>query len=143
MRNKPRGRRKEFYEGEKGKKKKGRRKEDGDEKKRQRVGVEVEKKWKREEVKETEKKKSQGRGGAPVREWLNAGRFAPFFVLARHIEGEGRLCEPNPNPSYGTKSLSLRCVCTHPSGCVLVLRGGVVLLGGSVKNDEAEKKKKK
>ena len=34
MRNKPRGRRKEFYEGEKGKKKKGRRKEDGDEKKK-------------------------------------------------------------------------------------------------------------
>ena len=67
--------------------------EDGDEKKGEGlVGKKGSgKEEKRKNLKKEKKKKSQGRGGAPVRERLNDGRSAaPFFVLARRIALRGR-----------------------------------------------------
>ena len=119
--------------------------EDGDEKKGEGlVGKKGSGKEEKRKNLKKEKKKSQGRGGAPVRERLNDGRSAaPFFVLARRIALRGR--EGYVNQALAQAAgprASLSCVCarvcvyTHPSGRVRAIRGGLVLLGGSVKNDE-------
>ena len=97
---------------------------------------------KRKNLKKEKKKKSRQRRSARsgAAERRSVGRSVFCIGPSYRIEGEGRLCEPSPSPSCGTKSLSCVCVrvCvyTHPSGRVRAIRGGLVLLGGSVKNDE-------